>query len=164
VQIKTTKMLERVANELRGWPFLADAAVFDELVINVDRTQHNLYRTGPGSYILIDHAESLGGQDWTLPKVEQLLFKPSPCNHLAAFVAEDTDARTQNAMIASAVEYSKHMHITEQALGVPYTTFDKLCGLERGTGERVVELLNQRAKLLPELVFRHVRRTQLGLQ
>jgi hypothetical protein len=164
LHLNTKLIPQLVADELRFWKFLVDLAVFDEIILNVDRTPHNLYRVGKQNYLLIDHAEALGGQGWDLSSLENKLKKPSNANYIAAFIAEETDAQTQNAMMAKSVDCAKNFRFTESLIKEDFVKLDQLCRLNPGTTKIIAEMLNERVSKLPELMFHHLRLAQFNLQ
>jgi hypothetical protein len=162
VQIWNRQHSQLVAAELRAWRYLAQTAVFDELIMNVDRNLYNFYRRRPHDFVLIDHAEAFGGQGWTLSQVRDRLRKPST-NYAAIFIAESTELSTQNEMMREASRFAREIRISEKSLGLTYAALDNFSQVPRGTSEEIVAFLNARMPLLPELLFHHLKASQLLL-
>jgi hypothetical protein len=150
-----------IVPELLAWPYLAKTAVIDELVVNVDRNRGNLHRLGKNQFVLIDHEKALGGPGWTLETLRVTLNNPSTHNDVANFVAECGDQDLRTRMLDAASDYATRLKITEDLIQIGFDALDKTCGLQAGTTEEVVRLLNIRCKRLPQFMFHHVRLGQL---
>lgn len=146
-----------LVDELRGWRFLPEAAVFDGLVGNRDRNLGNLYRVREGKFLLIDHADILAGQGWSLCTLEERLQNNAIPNYLAGFVAEETQKGVQDRMMAIAVDIGGRKPFAPEHVGINPTLADKQCGLEKGTTNEVFDAIGRRQQRLPELIFHHLK-------
>lgn len=147
--------------ELHRWRHLAKVAVFDELILNVDRNRNNLHRIGKGQFILIDHVDAFGGPDWKLEDLEKRLKKPSAKNDVANFIAESSNEDTKAQMLIIADHFARNLEITGGFLDIDFLAFDRLYQLEDGTTQSIVDLLNRRRAILPEMLFYHLKAGQL---
>lgn len=145
--------------ELLGWPLLAKAAALDEWILNTDRHGQNLLpRIGKEKFALIDHDKAFGGPGWSIQELANKLQKPAPSNQLASFISEsqgDTGQRLKSEMITYATQLSK-IEVTESFIGYEFDRLDVDCGLEIGTTEQVVRLLNSRKSRISEFLMHHI--------
>ena len=118
--------------------------------MNIDRTGYNLPRIGPGEFALIDHAQILGGYDWTIDKIEKQIEQPSIYNHVAASIGDSGNHILKQKMIRYALIYRDGFSIDDES--VNFEQLDRICRFDIGTTEYISELLSHRTKLLPELV------------
>jgi hypothetical protein len=144
-------------NELMLWPYISESAVFDELMLNVDRTRDNLLRLGPRNYLLIDHEKILGGPDWTIESLGARIRMASRQNHIADFIVSNHNDITIRKMINIASEYAKDFQIPGQIA----FEVSEMTGLTRSILIQVIELLNARAKLLPSLISHYLRQADM---
>jgi hypothetical protein len=152
---------ELMLAELLAWPALTKAAVLDELLLNVDRNCGNMHRLGKNRFVLIDHEKAFGGPAWNLEKLRLRLKSPSTHNDLANFIAECGDQDLSTHMLSAADHYATTLQITEILIRIGFDELDRTCGLQAGTTEEIVRLLNVRCKKLPEFIFHHIRQGQL---
>ena len=161
IQISGQGVSPILLNELRSWKFLTKVAALDELLLNVDRHYKNLHRIGENKFILIDHERILAGYEWTVDTLAENMNRSSTANHIAAFVAEATDAETQNQMVQMGVDYARDLEITERSLNIECAQLDSFCQLKPGTTKYVLELMNSRLDRLAEFLFYHLKAGQL---
>ncbi len=161
IQIVGQGFSPRLRAELQAWPHLAEVAVLDELLLNVDRNYKNLHRVAAGDFVLIDHEKILGGVEWQLKTFREQITATSSANHIAGFIAEDTSAETQNYMMQVGINYARRLEFNEQSLGIECAQLDSLCHLKPGTTSEIIDLLDTRRSKLPELLFHHLKMAQL---
>ena len=151
----------KFADELLKWRHCAEVAVYDELMCNGDRTSHNLLRTGPHEFLLIDHDQVLGGTGWTRESLAITLRKPASSNHLADLIInESQDEVTCRRIMKISQEYAENFVI-------PRNLSKQLaaeCRIPADTTDFIIDLLNQRMKLLPEIMSVYIRKNQLALR
>lgn len=148
----------KFANDLLNWRHIAKAAVFDELVVNIDRNNGNLIRVREHEYVLIDHHQILEGGQWNIDKLPEILQAPSMKNDLASFIAASTDEVLKRRMIK----------IANEGINIPVISdmpclqhYERLCGWDIGAVERILELLEVRVMRLPEFIHFHLSTGQL---
>lgn len=160
---KITQIYEdnkRFENELINWPKIAQVAVFDELVFNVDRTANNLIRVAKNDFILIDHEHVLGGTGWEYSKLDSLLTQPSPNNHLASLIATIDNEFITKKMLSIAQDHICKVNLTKDVIDLSLN-LESFCHLDKGTIGYIFELLNKRKKRLPELIYHHIQSEQM---
>lgn len=154
--------------ELLGWPHIARAAVFDEWIVNTDRHEQNLPpRYGKEKFVLIDHGMAFHGPGWTVESLIPILRAPSSGNQLANLIAESSGEfadRLKNETLANALHFARNLNLTEKFLDLNFADLDRDCGLDLGTTEHVVRLLDERRKRLTEFMMRHVTMGQMFSQ
>ena len=147
---------QTINTELWLWPYLPATAVVDELLLNLDRHLSNIHRVGKREFVLIDHERVLGGLEWDLPTLSKRTKQLSPANYVATFIAEDAPPDVQGETMRLAQAYAERLQFTEASLQMNFSKFDSQCHQESGTTEAVVNLLNERCKLLPQLILQHM--------
>lgn len=151
---------ERFADELLRWRHASEVAVFDELMCNGDRTHDNLLRIGQHEFLLIDHDQVLGGTGWTRESLPITLGKPTGSNHLADHIIQSQDEIACRRMMKISEEYAKNFVIPRELS----KTLAIECRVPADLVEFTIELLNQRMKLLPEIIVGYMRMNQLDLR
>jgi hypothetical protein len=149
----------KLNDELLRWRHCQEVAVFDELICNPDRTIFNLLRIGPGEFLIIDHDQALGGTDWTPELLISRLTKPLNANHLADLIISSQDQVGTYRLMKIAEEYVKFQ--------LPRSLADTLaieCQIEHDLAALIVDLLNQRMKMLPGFLQKYVTQRQLELR
>lgn len=145
--------------ELILWGPYPEVAVFDELLMNDDRTIYNLPHLGSGKFALIDHAAVFGGIECTFEQLRRAVAIPCRYNHVADHISAAGNIELKNRMMGIAKEYSREFKITDAIL--KYDQLDRLCRLPIGTTSDIAELLNKRMRELPELLHKTWIRGQL---
>lgn len=151
---------EKYANEILRWRYVAEAAVFDELMCNRDRTRDNLLRTGPREFLLIDHDQVLGGTEWTRESLPIILSKATGSNHLADLIIQFQDEIACRRMMKVSQEYANNFIIPREHSKM----LARECRIPIDLIEFIIDLLNQRMKLLPEIIAGYMRMNQLDLR
>lgn len=151
-------MSDAVIADLLNWPYVARAAVFDELVGNDDRHNANLVRCGEHNYVVIDHERLLFGGRWF--DADLASFKQQRCdsNVLADTISMGTDELMRRRMM----QVAQHL-VRETLLTVPaeVQAIEEICGAPREASKHVIELLNARRAHLPTLMQWHVQKGDL---
>lgn len=146
--------------ELLNWKQLAQVAVYDELMLNTDRTAYNLVRTNKNEYVIIDYEHVFGGAGWNIELLEAQLTQPLNQNHLASLVTSGSNEFVSRRMMSVANEYISRIKLTKDILDFEYD-LESFCHLDKGTMEHIFYLLNKRIKMLPELIHYHIQHGQL---
>lgn len=150
----------KLNNEILKWRHCQEVAVFDELICNSDRTIDNLLRNGPNEFLIIDHDQALGGTDWTPESLVSRLTKPLNANCLADLIISSQDQVGTHRMLKISEDYA-------QKFRLPRSLVDALaieCRIEHDLARLVVDLLNQRMKMLPGFFQGYVLQQQLQLR
>lgn len=150
----------RLTEELVKWKYCAEVAVFDELLLNVDRTAQNLVRVAPHEFVIIDHDRVFGGTGWTIDSLRSKLERPTNANHLADLIIGAQDQIGVRRMFRIAHEYADDFRI-------PSTLADSLAResrTDRGVILQLISFINRRAKKLPQILSTYLRHQQLELR
>lgn len=146
--------------ELLNWKQLAQVAVYDELMLNVDRTAYNMVRVNKNEYVIIDYEHVFGGVNWNIELLETQLTQPLNQNHLASLVTSSGNEFVSKRMMRVANEYISRIKLTKDILDFEYD-LESFCHLDKGTIEHIFYLLTKRIEMLPELIHTHIQYGQL---
>lgn len=144
--------------DVLNWPYVARAAVFDELMGNDDRHLANLIRRGPHDYVLIDNERILFAEQWFGSDLKSFELRQCDSNILADTIAETTDEVMRHRMMAVAqhLTIATILSAPEVCVGI-----EQLCGAPEGTTYRLIEMLNARRTRLRGLMQWHLQKGDL---
>ena len=158
-----TKQRILIRNQLQKadqqqWRYLPEIAVHDELLCVTDRSDSTLLRTGQNDFTLLDFEPIFGGPPWTPQILEEKLKGSYGNNAIATLIARYGYDIQIRRMLNLAVEYSKNLSLNAENLG---HDLGLLAWTDSQTIRFIVDLLNQRAKILGALIQRRVENEQL---
>lgn len=164
IDVSSKKLTQRgMASEViwadvMNWKYIANVAVFDELLGNDDRHIDNLVRIAPGDYSIIDNERILFGESWLGTDTMALVSRQCDSNVLADTIAEGTDEVARQRMLRLAQWFVREtvLHAPEQSESI-----EKLCGAPVGTTDHLIDMLNQRRNILPYLMQYHMEKGDL---
>lgn len=139
-----------VADLLR-FKLLPELVAFDEVIMNPDRTIQNLIRTSENHYTLIDHEQAFGSPAWEIEELEKMANSVVG-NGLASLVFESPDEllKARTIKIVNGFKDIYKLSVSN----IP-NNLEEICNLQAGSTKFLVHLVNERIKILPQLLHRH---------
>jgi hypothetical protein len=142
-----------IATALLKWPKLVDAAVFDQLIANDDRSEENLLLDTGQNFWLIDHGRALDGGGEKLFSDDYFpLFQNKLLANLKTLPLPDRVKRKDSIILACAKLHS----------AVDRIPFDAL-DIAEDLSEQIRKYLQHRCQQLSPVIFRELGYPELDL-